>query len=225
MKIHLKWILTVQLVFGAALIVTLPASAAVRFRGGFGVGPVIRPWGYAPYYGPYGFSGPYGPYVYPRAGEVKLDTKVKDAEVFINGAYAGTTGKLKSMWLRPNTYDLEIRHKPCTVEERIYVVAAKTLHVHADALRRSRGIALTLRSPTCGYETCPEALLPFDERSRRRDWETRKVILSVARPLAHPRTLFQTLDKHSLLVDGCDLVEDSWTTCRPDLKLPSGDRG
>jgi len=137
MKIHLKWILTVLLVFGAALIVTLPASAAVRFRGGFGVGPVIRPWGwYGPYYGPYGFSGPYGPYgpyVYPSAGEVKLDTKAKDAEVFINGAYAGQAGKLKSMWLRPNAYDLEIRAPGRTpYEERIYVVAGKTLHVHPD---------------------------------------------------------------------------------------------
>jgi hypothetical protein len=134
MKTQLKWILTVLLVFGAALIVTLPASAAVRFRGGFAVGPVIRPWGwYAPYYGPYGFSEPYGPYMYPRAGEVKLDTKVKDAEVFINGAYAGTAGKLKSMWLRPNTYDLEIRAPGrAPYEERIYVVAGKTLHVHAD---------------------------------------------------------------------------------------------
>jgi PEGA domain-containing protein len=131
MKIHLKWILTVLLVFGAALIVTLPASAAVRFRGGFVVGPPIRPWGwYGPYYGPYGF---YGPYAYPNAGEVKLDTKVKDAEVFINGAYAGTAGKLKSMWMRPSTYDLEIRapgRKP--YEERIYVVAGKTLHVRPD---------------------------------------------------------------------------------------------
>ena len=71
--------------------------------------------------------------MYPRAGEVKLDTKVKDAEVFINGAYAGTTGKLKSMWLRPNTYDLEIRAPGrAPYDERIYVVAGKTLHVHAD---------------------------------------------------------------------------------------------
>ena len=32
----------------AALIVTLPASAAVRYvRGGFGFGPAFGPWGYA----------------------------------------------------------------------------------------------------------------------------------------------------------------------------------
>jgi hypothetical protein len=37
------------------------------------------------------------------------------------------------MWLRPNTYDLEIRAPGrAPYDERIYVVAGKTLHVHAD---------------------------------------------------------------------------------------------
>ena len=128
MKNRVKWTLTLLLVSSVALTSTLPASAAVGFRGGFFVGPPIRPWGwYAPYYGPYG----YGPYVYPNAGEVKLDTKEKDAEVFINGAYAGTAGKLKSMWMRPGSYELEIRARGRDpYAERIYVVAGKTLHVH-----------------------------------------------------------------------------------------------
>jgi PEGA domain len=132
MKTQLKWILIVLLVFGAVSIATQPASAAVRFREGFFVG---RPWGwYSPfYYGRYGYYGFYGPYGYPNAGEVKLHTNMKDAQVFINGAYAGTAGKLKSMWFRPNTYDLEIRAPGRTqYTERIYVIAGKTLHVHAD---------------------------------------------------------------------------------------------
>ena len=135
MKTQLKWIFSI--LFVAVLMTTQPASASVRFHGGFFVGPVIRPWGwYGPYYGyygPYGFYGPYRPYVYSNVGEVKLDTKVKDAEVFINGAYAGTAGKLKSMWLRPDTYDLEIRAPGrAPYDERIYVVAGKTLHVRPD---------------------------------------------------------------------------------------------
>jgi hypothetical protein len=141
MKTQLKWILIMLLVLGTISTAAQPASAAVRFRGGFFVGSGIHPWGwYSPYYygpygpyppyGPYGFYGPYG---YPNAGEVKLHTNVKDAEVFVNGAYAGTAGKLKSMWLRPNTYDLEIRtHDGTQYAERIYVVAGKTLNVHAD---------------------------------------------------------------------------------------------
>jgi PEGA domain len=137
MNTQMKRILITLLVSGAVLTATTPASAAVVFRGGFVVG---RPWGwhgpvyYAPYgfyaYAPYGFSGPY---LSPNVGEVKLDTKVKDAEVFINGAYAGTAGKLKSMWMVPAPYDLEIRAAGCMpFSERIYVVAGKTLHVHPD---------------------------------------------------------------------------------------------
>jgi len=38
----------------------------------------------------YGYGGYYG---VPNAGQVKLDTKVKDAQVFVDGAYAGTSGK------------------------------------------------------------------------------------------------------------------------------------
>jgi PEGA domain-containing protein len=129
MKDRMKWIFMLLLLFGVTMSAVLPASAAVGFRGGFFVGPPIRPLGwYAPYYEPYGF---YRPYVYPNAGEVKLDTKEKDAEVFINGAYAGTAGKLKSMWMRPGSYQLEIRaHNRDPFTERIYVLAGKTLHVH-----------------------------------------------------------------------------------------------
>ena len=34
-------------------------------------------------------------------GEVKLDTKVKDAEVFVNGGYVGTTGDSRTLHLKP----------------------------------------------------------------------------------------------------------------------------
>jgi len=75
------------LILAAALMTMAPmgASAAVRVFVG---GPVVYGGWYAPYWGPY--WGPYGYRTYyPNSGEVKLDTKVKDAQVFINGAYAG----------------------------------------------------------------------------------------------------------------------------------------
>ena len=120
-----------MLVF-SALLMTLPISAAGRFvRGGFG-------YGYGPAYGFGGYwGGPgyYAPYAFgtPNAGELKLDTNLKDAEVFINGAFAGTAGKLKSMHLRPGAYNIELR-APGRVHyaERVYIVAGKTLHVHPD---------------------------------------------------------------------------------------------
>lgn len=122
------------LVLGAFLIVTLPASAAVRFRGGFVVGPAFGPWGlYAPYaYGPYGFYEAYPGY-YATAGELKLKTNVKDADVYINGAYAGKAAKLKSIWLRPDAYSIEIRAAGyAPYAERIYLLAGKSWQVKAD---------------------------------------------------------------------------------------------
>ena len=110
----------------AMALAPMSASAAV-VRGGF----VYGGW-YGPYWGPYwgpAYVGPY--YAYPNSGEVKLDTKVKDAQVFIDGSYAGTTHENKTMRLRPGTYNIEIREEGQTkYAERVYVVAGKTLHLH-----------------------------------------------------------------------------------------------
>src|SRR5215471_13097622 len=103
------------LILGAALMTLAPMSASAAVRGvvvvgrpyyGYGYG-FYRPfWG--PYWGPY-WGGVYGYSWAPNSGEVKLDTKVKDAQVFINGAYAGTTHENKSMHLRPGNYNIEIK--------------------------------------------------------------------------------------------------------------------
>lgn len=122
------------LILATALMTLAPitASAAVRavvvvgrpYYGGF-----YRPfWG--PYWGPAYYGGYYG---HPNSGEVKLDTKVKDAQVFINGAYAGTTHQNKSMYLRPGSYNIEIKEAGAThFNERVYVVAGKTLKLHPE---------------------------------------------------------------------------------------------
>jgi PEGA domain len=90
-------------------------------------------WGwYSPYWGPYPY--PYGYYGYvPATGAVKFDTDVKDAEVYIDGAYAGTVGKLKTVNLRPGTYDIEVRAPGRTqFDKKVYVAAGKTLHLNPD---------------------------------------------------------------------------------------------
>jgi hypothetical protein len=117
-----------KLVLAAALMGLLPASAAVRRVWV----PVYRPWGYwhDPFFYSYGpYYGPYGTY-HGNLGEVKLDTKVKNAEVFVDGAYAGTAGKLKSMWLQPGAHDLEVRApEGGRFAQRIYVLTGKTIHL------------------------------------------------------------------------------------------------
>ena len=123
-----------MLVTLAAAVMTLaPMSASAAVRGFVSIGrPYYGGW-YSPYWGPY--WGGYGGYyrAYPNSGEVKLDTKVKDAQVFINGAFAGTTHQNKSMYLRPGSYNIEIREAGRTrFAERVYVVAGKTLRLRPE---------------------------------------------------------------------------------------------
>jgi len=116
----------------AALVIAVPASAGVRgFRGGFGYGPRFGPWAYG--YDPFFYYGAYPIVSHPNAGQLKLDTKVKDAEVFVNGAFAGTAGELKSVWLRQGAYNIEVRSPGrTTYSEKVYVVNGKTLHLRPD---------------------------------------------------------------------------------------------
>jgi hypothetical protein len=122
------------LILATAIMALAPMNASAAFvRGGFVVGgPWIYGGWYGPYWGPYWGAGYYGPYgVYPNLGEVKLDTKVGDAQVYINGAYSGTTHENKTMRLRPGTYNIEIRERGQTpFSQKILVVAGKTMHLH-----------------------------------------------------------------------------------------------
>ncbi len=129
------------LILAAVLVMLAPVSASAQHHhggGGVVVGSFIGGW-YSPFWGPYwgpyvgGYWGPgyYDPY--PNTGAVKLDTKVKDAQVFINGAYLGTVHDNKTIHLRPGTYTIEIREpgrEPYT--QSIYVAVGKTLHLHPE---------------------------------------------------------------------------------------------
>ena len=123
-----------------ALALAAPVSASDRGHGGGGVvvrGEFIGGW-YSPFWGPW--WGPYwgvgwgpGYYPYSNTGEIKLDTKMNDAQVFINGAYLGTTRHNKTIHLRPGAYKIEIREpgrEPYSAN--VYVTIDKTLHLHPD---------------------------------------------------------------------------------------------
>ena len=96
------------LVLCAAFVgLTVPMAAAPRVFIGARAGFAPFGW-YGPGFGPwYGAYGPYGAFPYgiaPNAGQVKFDTKVKDAQVFVNGNFAGTVGGLKTMTMRAGDY-------------------------------------------------------------------------------------------------------------------------
>lgn len=119
------------MIFITASVMMAPLAAYAR-PGRVFVAPAYG-WGwYSPYWGPYSY--PYGYYDYvPSTGAVKFDTSVKDAEVYIDGAYAGTVGKLKTMHLRPGSYELEVRAPGRTqFDKKVYVAAGKTLHLNPE---------------------------------------------------------------------------------------------
>ncbi len=113
-----------------SLLLPMTASAGPRFGGfggprvGVGFGYYGGGW-YSPYWGPYPYYG-----MVPNVGTVKLDTDRKDAQVFVNGAYAGTVKEMKTMMLHPGSYTIGIRATGLPpFETKVFVTAGKTLKI------------------------------------------------------------------------------------------------
>ncbi len=141
--------LRILLLASLVLASLVSAGATVRFGGpviGVGVGywsgpywggcgycgvPVWGGWYGYPYWGPFYSPGYFG--AAPDKGEVKLQTSYKNAEVYVDDAYAGTADKLKSFWLAPGVYRVEVRPSGTTpISKRIYVLTGKTLKLKFD---------------------------------------------------------------------------------------------
>jgi len=122
-----------------ALLMVAPLASAQRrgrviIRGGFGFrGPAFFGPGWGPYWGywggPYGY--PYGYYAEPAMGEVKIETPAKDALVYVDGGYAGLSGKLRHFHLSPGTHDIELRDPSgkAFFQEHVQVIAGKTIDI------------------------------------------------------------------------------------------------
>lgn len=108
-------------------------------------GPWGRPWGWGGWGPAWSFYDPFwwGPRGVPafwttplagrNLGEVRLETQVKTASVFLDGAYAGTVKDLKSMWLEPGVYQLALRDSGGRgFEKKIYVITGKTLRMRPE---------------------------------------------------------------------------------------------
>jgi hypothetical protein len=114
-------------------------SGRPYFGGSYGLWPYS--WGgWDPFFYPsYGWLGGFvDPGYYrgyrqgPGAGRVKLSTAAADGLVYLDGGYAGVAKDLKSMWLPPGAYNLEVRTDDESFSQRIYVLSGKTLHIEAD---------------------------------------------------------------------------------------------
>ena len=103
-----------------------PYSAA--FYGPVFYNPFFLSPFYSPFYGPYWGSFGYA----PDKGEVKLSANPKDAQVYLDGAYAGTAEHLKDMWLDSGAYNLSVSSPGKeTFHQRIYVISGKKLKIDA----------------------------------------------------------------------------------------------
>jgi len=101
------------------------------------VGPAYYPrlW-----YGPGWWSSPYDPWYGPRyvererEGKVKIESQHKGDAIYVDGGFAGVTGKLKKFSLKPGTHSIELRDSRghTLYQERVHVIAGKTLEIHAD---------------------------------------------------------------------------------------------
>jgi hypothetical protein len=108
----------------------VPAASAQR-RHVVIVGP-------APFWGPYYWGwGPYYPYGYyayppPNSGEVKIDTHLKDAKVYIDGGFASDIKDNKKFWLRPGNHQIELRDHDGKdlYEEQVAVTVGRTTKLH-----------------------------------------------------------------------------------------------
>ncbi len=70
----------------------------------------------------------------PGTGTVKLPTRSKTAQVFIDGAYAGSAAKIKDMHLEPGAYEIEVREGDrIEASRRVYVLSGKTVQLKPEA--------------------------------------------------------------------------------------------
>ncbi|HEY2380067.1 MAG TPA: hypothetical protein VGK48_02685 [Terriglobia bacterium] len=121
-----------------AIVVLPQTGAAQRFvvrphaAYGFGFG-----WGPA-FYSPYYYSG-YYPGYYPAAGiygvsphgDVKIETHLKDASIYVDGGFAGSSGKLKHFPLQTGNHDIEVRNSAgqTLFHDKVQVLPGRTVDI------------------------------------------------------------------------------------------------
>ena len=128
--------------FGIVVFVALMAVPSMAAYRGFGgraffrprviVGPAwygyVGPSWYYPYYGPAYAVG-------PATGEVKIDTRLKDASVYVDGGFVGPVSKFKKFGLQPGNHDIELRDASgrTIFQQRIQVLVVRTTEIRSPA--------------------------------------------------------------------------------------------
>jgi hypothetical protein len=144
-------------VLSAVTLTMWPAAAQAQHRGGGehrGGGPVVivpghfgggfyNPFFYDPFWGPYAW-GPYGSSYYSDNSEVHLSVTPKDAEVFVDGYYAGPVSKFSGFFgrlnVQPGGHQIVLYHDGYqTVHQTVYVQPGSTLNLQDTMVRLAPG--------------------------------------------------------------------------------------
>jgi hypothetical protein len=68
----------------------------------------------------------------PNMGQIKLYAP-KSASVYLDGAFAGTVEKLKTISLEPGIYELQVANPGGgEFKKKVYVLSGKTLNIRAE---------------------------------------------------------------------------------------------
>lgn len=131
-----------------AVFAIAPAASAQRWGGGFRGG--FRGGYYGGFYGP-GYFGYYGggPWVWgywgapygfgyisrPNSGDVKIETKMKDASVYLDGGFIGKAEKVKKFSIKAGPHDIELRDPSgkSFYQEHIRVLPGRTVEIQPDS--------------------------------------------------------------------------------------------
>jgi hypothetical protein len=149
--------------------------ASVVISGGFGYpgygfyGPWYDPW-FQPWYGPWlpypypGWYPAYGPYGYEFSSALRIEVPSKQAQVFVDGYYAGEVddfdGTFQRLQLRPGGHEITIYLQGYrTVRHAIYVRPGATERIRDTMEPLSPGETSELPAPPAGP---PDAGQPGD---------------------------------------------------------------
>lgn len=103
------------------------------------VGPRVVVRSYSPYGFGYGYYRPawsypaYPLYAVRNTGQVKIDTDMKDASLYIDGGFVGPVRKFKKVELRPGNHDIELRDASGDrlFDRRVQVIVGKSVELRA----------------------------------------------------------------------------------------------
>jgi hypothetical protein len=135
---HNKVLMVIVILFFVCLLtVPLSALAEEHHAGGFSGNRtvVVRStpgWGWGGWGNPF-WGGFYPYYTIDNRGKVKIKGADKYDQVFLNGAYAGTVEKVKSIRLDPGKYSIQVRQQGRDLVNRaVYVITGKTVEIHVN---------------------------------------------------------------------------------------------